>query len=425
MPREVDARFPAKLSFLFKPSRYKVAYGGRGGGKSWSIADALLIQGVQQPMRIGCFREFQNSISESVHQLLSQQIEKLGLGGFYTVTNAAIKGINGTEFIFAGLRHNVTKIKSLEGLDRAWVEEAESVSKSSWETLIPTIRKEGSEIWISFNAKLDTDETYKRFVLNPPEDSIVVKVNWSDNPWFPEVLRKEKDELQRRDPDAYLNVWEGNCRHTLDGAVYAAELRQAQLEGRITRVPYDQSKPVHTAWDLGRADMTSIWFFQVAGLGELRVIDFYENNQKALPHYLQHLQSKGYVYGTDYMPHDAASEHLAADKSIAGQARAAGRTVRVLERSRVSAGINIARTVFANAWFDGDHCADGLQSLRHYRYVVDENTGEFDREPLHDQASHAADAFRYMCVGFREPKKDVKKTRSAPRMVGPDAWAAM
>jgi phage terminase large subunit len=422
MPRDVvEVRFPPKLDFLFQSARYKVAYGGRGGGKSWSIAAALLIQGARDTLRIGCFREFQNSISESVHALLSDMVSRLDLGGFYEVQNTTIRGKNGTEFHFAGLRHNVTKIKSFEGLDRVWVEEADSVSKTSWETLIPTIRKEGSEIWISFNPKLETDETYQRFVVKPPTSAVVCKINWSDNPWIQPVLLAEKDELRDRDPDAYLNVWEGHCRVTLDGAIYAAELRAAQEQGRITRVPYDASKPVHTAWDLGRADMTSIWFFQVAGLGELRVIDFYENNQKTLGHYLTTLQGKGYVYGTDYMPHDADSEHFAADKSIAGQARAAGRTVRVLERSRVVLGLNTARTLFGNMYFDAEKCADGLQCLRHYRYDVDEDTGAFSREPLHDQYSHAADAFRYMALAFKEPKMKHKIVKHDYRSGG---WSA-
>jgi len=414
----VEARFPPKLQELFRPHRYKVLKGGRGGAKSWGIARALLIVGAQQKHKIGCFREFQNSIDESVHALLSNQIAELGLSGFYTIQKNHIEGANGTEFYFRGLKRNVGGVKSIEGTTIAWVEEAKDVSKSSWQTLIPTIRMDGSEIWLSFNPELETDETYVRFVKNTPADAIVIDMSWRDNPWFPEVLRQDKDELQARDPDAYLNVWEGHCRVTLDGAIYAAELRAAQLEGRITRVPYDASKPVHTAWDLGRADMTSIWFFQIAGLGELRVIDFYENNQKALGHYLQHLQTKGYVYGTDYMPHDADSEHLAADKSIAGQARAAGRTVRVLDRSRIAIGVNTARTLFPNIWFDAEKCADGLQCLRHYRYDVDENTGEFSREPLHDQYSHAADAFRYMALAFKEPKKIVTKPVSRPASRG-------
>lgn len=140
------AEFPVKLRFLFQPARYKILYGGRGGAKSWGVARALLIQAAATPLRILCAREFQNSIVESVHHLLQAQIEATGLGSFYEIQNSVIRGGNGSEFIFAGLRNNVTKIKSFEGVDRVWVEEAQTVSKSSWDTLIPTIRKDGSEI---------------------------------------------------------------------------------------------------------------------------------------------------------------------------------------------------------------------------------------------------------------------------------------
>jgi phage terminase large subunit len=235
------AEFPAKLQCLFAPKRYKVLYGGRGGAKSWGVARALLIQGAAKPLRILCAREFQNSISESVHALLSDQIKALGLDGFYEVQNTTIRGRNGTELYFAGLRHNVTKIKSFEGVDIVWCEEAQTISKSSWDTLIPTIRKEGSEIWITFNPSLEADETYQRFVARPPTNSTVVKVNWSDNPWFPAVLRQEKDDLKAKDPDAYLTVWEGHCKQTLDGAIYANEVRKATEEGRFARVPYDEA----------------------------------------------------------------------------------------------------------------------------------------------------------------------------------------
>src|SRR5574337_1147207 len=240
------AEFPEKLKFLFEPARYKVLFGGRGGAKSWGVARALLIQAAASPLRILCAREFQNSIAESVHHLLQSQIAAIGLSSFYEIQAGLIRGTNGSEFVFAGLRNNVTKIKSFEGVDRVWVEEAQTVSKSSWEVLIPTIRKEGSEIWLTFNPELETDETYQRFVVNPPAGARVVKINWDDNPWFPETLRREKDDLKMRDPDAYQNVWEGNCRVTLDGAIYARELRLAQEEGRIRSVPYDAAKPVHT-----------------------------------------------------------------------------------------------------------------------------------------------------------------------------------
>jgi phage terminase large subunit len=188
---ELNVEFPEKLEFLFEPSRYKVLYGGRGSGKSWGVARALLVIGLQKSIRVLCAREFQNSISDSVHALLADQIKSMGLEDFYTVQNTSIFGANGTEFLFAGLKHNITKIKSFEGVDIAWIEEAQTTSKSSWDTLIPTIRKEGSEIWITFNPELDTDETYKRFVVSPPSQAVTQKVNWSDNHWFPKVLQEE------------------------------------------------------------------------------------------------------------------------------------------------------------------------------------------------------------------------------------------
>lgn len=407
------AEFPQKVKdALFRRARYKVLYGGRGGAKSWGVARALLLMGAQRTLRVVCLREFQKSIADSVHALLKSQIEALGLSGFYVVRETYIEAPNGTLFTFHGLRHNVANIKSLEGADIAWVEEGQTTSKSSWEVLIPTIRKDGSEIWVTFNPVLEQDETYQRFVVKPPPGAVVVKVNWSDNPWVPSVLIDEKDLLQSRDPDAYLNIWEGHCRMTLDGAIYAAELREA-VE-RITHVPYVAGKPVHTAWDLGHADSTSIWFYQVAGLGEVRVIDFVQDSQKKMAYYLAELQKRGYVYGTMFMPHDAESQHLSADKTPAGLARAAGYTVRVLPRTPLSLGIDTARTLFPNAWFDKDKCADGLNALRHYRYDVDPDTQQFSAQPLHDEHSHAADAFRYLALAFKEPKKERKPMKHAP-----------
>lgn len=396
-----NAEFPEKLQVLFEPARYKVLYGGRGGSKSWGVARALLIQGAAKPLRILCARELQNSITESVHHLLQDQIEQLGLTNFYQVQNAQITGVNGTEFIFAGLRNNVTRIKSFEGLDIVWVEEAQTVSKTSWDTLIPTVRKDNSEIWITFNPELDTDETYKRFVASPPANAKVAKVNWDDNPWFPETLRLEKDELKERDPDSYRNVWEGECRSTLEGAIYAKELRQAADEGRIRNVPYDVLKPVHTFWDLGWADNTSIWFAQTVGQ-ELRLIDYYSNNLQPLQHYVQMLQGKGYIYGTDWLPHDAKAKSLATGRSVEEIMLAMGRKVQVTANLSLFDGINAARTIFNRCYFDADKCAEGLQSLRHYRYDIDPESKQLSGRPLHDFHSHAADAFRYFAISIGE-----------------------
>lgn len=400
----MQIEFPEKMQFLFDPMRYKVLHGGRGGAKSWGVARALLILGAQKQTRVLCAREFQKSIGDSVHKLLSDQIAAMGLTHFYEVQQNVIRGRNGTEFTFHGLKHNIANIKSVEGTDICWVEEAQTVSKSSWETLIPTIRKENSEIWITFNPSLEDDETYKRFVKSPPKNSIVSAINWSDNPWFPKVLADEKDDLKAKDFDAYLTVWEGKCRVTLDGAIFANEVRKATTDNRFTRVPYDAGKPVNTYWDLGRADKTAIWFAQQIGF-EYRIIDYYENQGHALGHYLQELQKRGYVYGEMWLPHDAQNELLASERTIAQQVQAAGYRTQITPKTSIADGIEAARTFFSSCYFDEDKCSDGIQCLRNYRYEVDENTKQYSNRPLHDWASHGADAFRYMAVSMKVPPK--------------------
>ena len=398
---ELDVEFPEKIGFLFNPSRYKVLYGGRGSGKSWGVARALLLTGIQKPLRVLCARELQNSITDSVHALLADQIKTLNLESFYEIQNTVIYGKNGTEFLFAGLKHNVTKIKSFEGVDVCWVEEAQTVSKSSWDVLLPTIRKDSSEIWITFNPELDTDETYKRFVVSPPANAIVQKVNWSDNPWFPQVLRDEKDDLKERDMDAYLNVWEGNTRQVLDGAVYATELRKAQEENRIRDIYVDTTIPVSTFWDIGWSDLNSIWFVQTVTGGEVRVIDFYQNCQKTIDHYVQILQTKGYTYRDHWLPHDAEHKNMTG-KSVKDIMQGMNLPVRITPKLSIADGINAARMLMNRCYFDQNRCAEGLQALRHYRYDVDPDTKLFSKTPLHDQNSHAADAWRYVAVAIDE-----------------------
>jgi len=401
---ETNAQFPVKMASLFDKARYKVYYGGRGAGKSHSAAKALLILGAKSQIRVLCAREYQTSIKDSVHKLLCDQIELMNLHGFYEITQSAIRGKNGTEFAFVGLKNNVANVKSYEGVDYCWVEEAQTVSRHSWNTLIPTIRKEGSEIWITFNPELETDETYQRFVVRPPEQAVVQKINWSDNPWFPEVLALEKDSLKSRDPSAYQTVWEGLCRLTVDGAIFANEIQVAELDDRITKVNYDPTKPCHVIFDLGWADSTAFWILQFVGM-ETRLIRYHEDNQKTISHYLALLQTYGYMYDTLWLPHDAQNKTLSSNgKSIEEIVRAAGHKTRIIERTPIADSINAARTIFRNCWFDRENCHDGLQCLRHYRYDVDPETGQFSRQPLHDQYSHGADAFRYIGLMINEPK---------------------
>lgn len=415
-----NAQFPAKLEPLFRPAPYKVLYGGRGGAKSWNIARRLLLEGAETPLRILCAREIQKSIKQSVHQLLVDQIKHLGLEGFYSWTKDTIRGRNGTEFTFAGLWQNIDNIKSLEGCDRVWIEEASIVSKASWDKLIPTIRKDGSEIIISFNPELATDETYKRFVLDPPPRAVVIQINADDNPWFPARLVEERATLQAKDPDEAAHIYGGAVREALKGAIYEKELRAARADGRIRRVHYDQSRPVDTFWDLGKADRTSIWFAQAINF-EFRIIDFFESSGEDLTFYLKRLQERPYVYGVDWMPFDAAHDRLGMEKTIAEQARTAGRTVNIVPEIGIANGINAARGIFPRCYFDEERCADGMNHLRRYRYKVDEKN-QYSANPLHDEASHAADAFRYLAVAIVEPrgKKPEKKQPRANR--GPRSW---
>jgi len=403
---KAKARFPAKLKCLFVPekARYRVLYGGRGGSKSWNIARALLLKGCEQKIRVLCAREYQTSIKDSVHKLLCDQIFALGIEAHYEITERSLRGTNGTEFIFVGVKNNTNNVKSIEGIDICWVEEAQSVTPNSWNVLVPTIRKADSEIWISFNPELPTDETWKRFVMNPPENAIVQKINWSDNPYFPEVLDLERRALQGRDIEAYNNVWEGIPRQTVNGAIFAKEVTMADLEGRICNVPYDASKPVHAVFDLGWADQTACWLLQFVGQ-ETRLIRYFEDSQQTISYYMAKLQSFGYLYDTIWLPHDAKAKSLGTGKSIEEIVRATGMKVQILDRVPVNDSINAARTIFNKCYFDRQNTEEGLQCLRHYRYDVDPDTKMFSAKPLHDEYSHGADAFRYIGLMINEPRK--------------------
>lgn len=404
MPIAAPAQFPAAFEPLFTPNPFKVFYGGRGGAKSWNFARALLIMGCQRPIRVLCARELQNSIAESVHKLLSDQNDKLGLG--YVVEKAKIYNSLGTEFFFEGIRNNIDKIKSYEGIDICWIEEAQRVTENSFEILEPTIRKKGSEIWISFNPDLETDFIYKRFVKNKSATDIVVKVSFRDNPFFAETEMQQKmEKMREQDFDKYLHVWEGHCKVLLEGAVYADELRDVVKDGRLRNVPYDPQFGVETFWDLGWADSTAIWFAQVVGF-EYRLIGYYENNLRKLDHYLEYCQGLPYIYSCFWMPHDAKAKSVGTGRSIQEYMVQKGKPVRIVPKLSLRDGINAARTVFGQCYFDEKRCEAGIKALRHYRYeVVEDGTGQLSREPVHDWSSHGADAFRYLALALRQPRK--------------------
>lgn len=210
---QVPLQLPVKLLPILEPKRFKVLHGGRGGGKSHTVAQVLLAMGAQRKLRILCVREVQKSLAQSSMQVLRDYIERLGLSAYYRVLKTEIVGWNGTTFSFSGLKdHTADSIKSWEGADIVWVEEAHSVSAHSWTILIPTIRKSGSEIWATFNPDQESDYVYQRFVRGKDPDALVVEINWRDNPWFGHEMDAERVKLKAFNDDLYCHVWEGKCR---------------------------------------------------------------------------------------------------------------------------------------------------------------------------------------------------------------------
>lgn len=411
---DLNVQMPEWAAGLFEPHRYKVAHGGRGSSKSWTFARALLIQALAKPMRVLCTREVQDSIKDSVHRLLQDQIQALGLGTQYEVTQTEIRGRNGSLFIFSGLAtQTVESIKSFEGVDVCWCEEAQSISKRSWDVLLPTIRKPGSEIWLTLNPHLETDETYARFVAAPPGNSWVQRVNWRDNPWFPAVLDAERLETQRRDPDNYGNIWEGEPLRVAEGAIYKNEVEALYATGRVRPVPHDPILKVHTVWDLGWNDAMAIGLFQRSA-SELRCIGYIEDSHHTVDWYVRELEkNKDYRWGTDFIPHDGRSRDHNSGKSTEDILKSMGRRPMVLPALSVEEGIKAARMAFPRLYVD-EKCQRLLECLKRYRRIVSK-LGEA-MGPLHDGYSHGADMFRYasMAVELMTNFEEMQAVRYEP-----------
>ena len=396
-PIKLKLTLPFKLAPLYQPKRYKVMHGGRGGGKSHGVAQVLLDMAARQPLRILCAREIQKSMSDSVHRLLKDYIVRLGLTAFFEVLDTEIRGVNGSLFLFSGLQsHTVDSIKSFEGVDIVWVEEAHGVSKKSWDVLIPTIRKEGSEIWLTLNPDMDTDDTYVRFIATPSDDTWVCEVNWRDNPWFPEVLNDERKKAKRSSTaEDYEHIWEGKPRRVAEGAIYRHEIDDLYGSGRVCPVPYDPLLPVHTVWDLGWNDAMTITMVQ-RGPHDVRIIDYIEDSHRTLDWYVAQLEKRPYRWGTDYLPHDGRTRNFQTGKSTEEQLRAMGRrSVVVLAQTSVEEGIKAARLLFPRCYFDQRKTARLIECLKRYRRDLHTKTGE-PMAPLHDEFSHGADNFRYI-----------------------------
>ena len=401
-------RFPKAFKPLDKPYRYKVMYGGRGSAKSWTVARKLLLMCVEKKTRILCTRELQKSIKQSVHKLLSDQINEMGLNGFFDIQQQGIFGANDSEFIFMGVKHNPYEIKSTEGIDICWIEEAESLTEMSWDVIDPTIRKENSEIWITYNTRFKFDYLHQLFVVNkPPPGSLVIKVNHQDNPFFPEVLKKQMTQMKGVDYEKYLHIWEGELKLLAEGAIFGKQVIQAKKDKRLLRIPVSKQCLVDTFWDIGRSDHTAIWFMQKVGM-EYRFIDFYMGRLEEVEHYAKVLHEFDYNYGRHYFPHDADHDRLGMKKNIKEQFIALGvKPITIVPVIKVKqTAIELARNIFNECYFHlgtderGMRIEKGWEALCNYRYKYNDDDDVYQKKPHHDWASNPADAFMQFAQGY-------------------------
>lgn len=393
----LTVEFPQPIVELFSgKARYRIAYGGRDSGKSWSMARMLIARATAKPLRILCCREVQKSIADSVHRLIADQIQALGLGSRWEVLNHEIRGMNGSLILFRGLSTETREsIKSMEAIDIAWIEEAQTITQRSWELLTPTIRAEGSEVWASFNPTLDTDYIYQTFVANdPPPNSKVVKINRDQNPWRSKVLDAEAEHMRQTDPEGFAHVYGGECRPAVEGAIYAREVAQLREQRRLTSVSYDPLLPVHLVWDLGYADYMSIILAQRAG-SEVRIIEYIEDRYRTLADYDREIRERGYRWGKCYLPHDGRAKDYRSGRSAEEIMRSLGWDVEITESLSVEEGIRAARHIFPRLWIDKDKAGQLLTRLARYRRRVSTH-GE--GSPVHDEHSHGADALRYLAI---------------------------
>lgn len=421
--QRIKVEIAPAFSPLLRPKRYKGAYGGRGGAKSHFFAEQLILRCFQRTTRAVCIREIQHSLRDSVRQLLVDKIQKFGLGEYFEVLDAEIRGRNGSLIIFRGMQsYNAETIKSLEAYDIAWVEEAQTLSEKSLELLRPTIRAEGSELWFSWNPRHRTDPVDKFFRKNPPPDATSILVNWRDNPWFPDVLRKEMEHDKSVDPETAEHVWEGGygLQH---GAILARWVDRAERDGRIhDRVGYNPEGPaIEISSDLGFRDTATWWFWQ-RSVGGFSLIDYQGDSGLDAKEWIErlqrHLDERAWPLGKVWLPHDARvktfqSKHSAVEQFLQGFGSTRVGIVPVTSKSD---RINAARTVIRRCEFNKTRCEEGLDGLRAWEYEWNADTQTFSKEPVHNWASHPSDGFSYGCQVMQTmPAPEVQP---APKTLG-------
>lgn len=422
---EARIELPPKLIGVFvdRPGefvRYRGAYGGRGSGKTRSFALMAAIRGYEfgatgREGVILCGREFMNSLDESSMEEIKAAIRAHDwLAAYYEIGEKFIRSKDGRiRFVFASMSRNVDSVKSKSRVLLAWVDEAEPVSDESWRKLLPTIREDGSELWVTWNPESEDSATHKRFRENPPEASKIVEINWRDNPWFPAVLDFERRQDERLRPDSYAHIWEGAFNTVREAAYFARWIEAAEAEGRIGDFPPDPMLPVVTAWDIGVRDYTAIWFIQEDG-ARATVVDYYEAEglgaqqivEQAMPEYAESIadgaarliemgRTRPFRYAEHWLPHDVrVREWGAGARQRVEVLRELGlRGVRKGANAGPDQRIEATRQLLPTMRFHATpRVRLGIKRLRNYQRRWNRQLAMWEG-PLHDENSHGADAF--------------------------------
>jgi phage terminase large subunit len=397
---------------LLEPARFKGAYGGRGSGKSHFFAELLVEDCYRTPgTRAICIREVQKTLAESSKQIVENKIVALGLGAHFKVTREHIETPGGGVILFQGMQnHTAESIKSLEGCRIAWVDEAQTLSERSLSLLRPTIRVDGSEIWFSWNPRRKVDAVDKLLRAMKPDNAIVVKCNWRDNPWWNETLEAERLLDLKLYPDRYDHIWEGDYARAFEGAYFAKAISEAKLQNRIGKVAADPLLPVKLFWDLGgpgaTADAMAIWAIQWVGQ-EIRVLDYIEGQSQVLGYYTDILRQRGYQSAYSYLPHDGVNMDNIVGKRWSDHLHEAGFKNEIVKnqgKGAASMRIEAVRRIFPKVWFNEATTEAGRDALGYYHERRDDerNVG---LGPEHDWSSHAADAFGLMAICYEEPSR--------------------
>ena len=446
--QKLSVVWPESFRPLQDHARYIGAYGGRGGAKSHYFAEKLILRCASRKTRAACIREVQVTIKDSVRQLLIDKIQKFGLGHYFKVTEREITAPNESLIVFKGMQsYNAENIKSLEDFDIAWVEEAQTLSAHSLKLLRPTIRKDESELWFSWNPRHDSDAVDMFFRGGSKRRGMVsVEVNWRDNPWFPEVLKMEMEDDYEDDPEMAEHVWGGGYQIITEGSYYARLMLKAEQDGHVGHFPYLDYLPVHTAWDIGVDDYTAVWFIQEDGL-EARIIDYYELSNGGLEDVVNDTfpelnpdvnltaaglieigREKPYEYGTHYMPHDimvrewgmGAKTRYQTANEFGLKPINRGVAVGPIER------INAVRALFPQLRFnDTKRVRLGIKRINRYHRKWNDSMQTYT-VPEHDESSHGADALGEFAVNCSIKPKKVEKTEPGRTMiVGSGSTATM